>query len=575
MVLEKNWVVAEPVQEEIIARFPKIGKLLLQLLWNRGIKQAEQIEEYLKPDWFKNVLDPYLFKHMTKAVKRIYEAIGNKEVIAVYGDYDADGVCAATILLDTLNKLGAQTEYYIPHREKEGYGLKKEAINYLQTKKVSLIITCDCGIANLTEVAFANSQGINVIITDHHQAQDALPEAYAILHAGLAEEKYPFKKLSGGGTAFKLVQGLLRYDGCPMPAKAGEAWEKWLLDLVAISTIADMVPVQGENRVLVNYGLTVLKKTQRLGLQKLMQVANINVDKISAQTVSFQIAPRLNAAGRLDHANTALALLMANNEQEATELAKSISLTNSRRQKITEEMFEAAKKQIGELAVDKYLVQAYQADWQLGMVGLVAGKLVQYYNRPALVLCDNNGQIMGSGRSGIGDFDLAATFTDLKEYLTNYGGHKEAAGLSLPKANLEIFLQAMDKAAALKLNKQNLSAELKIDAELKLAEINWDLLQTVSKVEPVGQTNPGVLLVSRGLRLEEINPVGSDGQHIRLIISQAGTSQKFIFFNGATKVINLTKGAIIDVVYQVGINEWNGNQELQLKIIDIKSHDQS
>ncbi|MFZ5390798.1 MAG: single-stranded-DNA-specific exonuclease RecJ, partial [Patescibacteria group bacterium] len=474
-MLDKKWIVAKSINQEITARFPEISGLLLQLLWNRGLTEQDKIDEYLNPDWFKDVPDPYLFNDMDKAVRRVYEAIGKKEVIAVYGDYDADGVCAAVILLDSLNKLGAKTEYYIPHREKEGYGLNKEAINYLKNKQAGLIITCDCGIANVAEVAYASSLGLEVIVTDHHQAQEKLPPALAILHGGLKQENYPFKKLSGGGTAFKFVQGLLRYDGCPLDNKTAEAWEKWLLDLVAISTIADMVPLVGENRTLVSYGLTVLKKTRRLGLQKLITEANINLLKFNAQTVSFQIAPRLNAAGRLDHANTALALLMSNNEQEAGELAKSISLTNSQRQKLTDEMFNEAKKQIGETS-DDYLIQVYKADWQLGMVGLVAGKLVQYYNRPALVLCDNNGKIAGSGRSGVGDFDLAKSFTNLKKYLLGYGGHKEAAGLSLLKSDLENFLKDLKQAAADHLKNQDLSPELNIDAELNFSQIDWEAL---------------------------------------------------------------------------------------------------
>ncbi|MBI5466197.1 MAG: DHH family phosphoesterase, partial [Candidatus Kerfeldbacteria bacterium] len=250
----KRWQVAEPVSPEVLGSFPEIDPVLLQLLWNREVKTQTAIDEFLNPDWSQDVHDPYLFRHMRKAVERIYEAVGAGEPVAVYGDYDADGVCAAAIVVSTLKKLGAQTEVYLPHREREGYGLNKEAVKYLADKGARVLITCDCGVANVAQVAYANELGFDVIVTDHHQPQDTLPPAYAILHPSLEGETYPFRYLSGGGVAFKLVQGLLRYEGCQLPPLERESHEKWLLDLVAISTVADMVRLQGESRTLARYG---------------------------------------------------------------------------------------------------------------------------------------------------------------------------------------------------------------------------------------------------------------------------------------------------------------------------------
>jgi len=569
----KLWQVAEPIGQDTVASFPQVERHLLQLLWNRGLTNQAAIDEYLNPNWESGVPDPYLFLDMTKAVERIYQAIKQGEIIAVYGDYDADGVSAATILLDSLRKLGANTQVYIPHRENEGYGLHEEALHYLKNKGVSLIITCDCGIANVSQVKTANELGLTVIITDHHTPQEQLPPAYAILHGGLPRERYPFKKLSGGGVAFKLVQGLLRHELCPLNDKTKESWEKWLLDLVAISTVADMVPLQGENRTLVYYGLTVLKKTKRLGLRELINQAVINIDKLNAQTISFQIAPRLNAAGRLDHANTALALLLSSQATEAVELAKSISLTNTQRQKLTDEMFAQAKEQIGELTDGQFFVHAYYPTWQLGMVGLVAGKLAQYYNRPALVLCDNNGRVAGSARSGVGQFDLAQAFSRLKDFLISFGGHKEAAGLALSKDKLEPFLRELNQLAQKQLIGQDLRPSLAVDMVVNLSEISWELYDTVTKLEPVGQNNPRALFAIYNLTVKEFNLVGGAGQHIRLLLSDGQTENKFIMFNAAEINANIKLGQAVDLVFELGVNEWNNQRDLQLKIIDWKNHD--
>ena len=566
----KTWRVAEPISQEVLSSFPEVDPVLLQLLWNRGLQTQVAIDEYLNPDWVQDVHDPYLFRDMRKAVERVYEAVGAKQPIAVFGDYDADGVSSAVILSDTLKKLGAQVEVYLPHREREGYGLNNDAVTYLHGKGAKVLITCDCGIANVAQVAFANTLGVDVIVTDHHQRQVELPQAFAILHCGLEDETYPFKYLSGGGMAFKLVQGLLRYDGCPLSQAERESYEKWLLDLVAISTVADMVRLQGENRTLVKYGLVVLRKTKRLGLRKLIEAAGLKFERLDAYSIGFQIAPRINAAGRMDHANAAYALLMSEEPGEATELARALNLTNSERQKLTDEMFQSSILQIGELKDNQYLVHAFEPSWSLGMVGLVAGKLVQEYGRPALVLCENGGKVAGSGRSGIGNFDLAAALEECKEYLTSWGGHREAAGFSMPKENLEHFLKAFDALAARELKGADLAPVIKVDVELPLPQTDWELVAQVEQLEPVGQQNPSPRFISRALKVTDLAPVGSTGQHLKLSLEGNGVSRKFILFRQGETGAQLSVGTQVDVVYEVGVNEWNGNRELELKVVDIK-----
>ncbi len=559
--------------EDTKGEFPELDPLLLQLLWNRGLRTQGEIDEYLNPDWGQDVHDPYLFRDMRKAVERVYEAIGKKESIGVFGDYDADGVCAAATVVSTLRKLGAEVVPYLPHREREGYGLNEGALRYLNEKGCKLAITCDCGIANVAEVSLANELGLNVIVTDHHRPKDELPPAYAVLHCGLEGETYPWKSLSGGGVAFKFVQGLLRYEGCQLPAREREMHEKWLLDLVAVSTVADMVPLKGENRTLVSYGLTVLRKNKRLGLKALLEAAGLAPEAIDTYTIGFHIAPRINAAGRMDHANSAFSLLMAQDEGEARELARALNLTNSERQRVTDEMFLLAEQHIGELSPGQYLVHAFEPLWPLGMVGLVAGKLVKQYNRPALVMCENKGRVAGSGRSGVGGFDLMLALNHCRKYLANYGGHAEAAGFALEKENLEPFLRAMEKYASKQMAGADLSPVVQVDAELPLASTGWGAVETVDKLEPVGQANPPARFVSRGLTVSGVQPVGAAAQHVRLVAEGGGATRKFIAFSRPDILTGVPLGSTVDIVYEVGVNEWNGNRELELKVIDVTRHD--
>lgn len=569
-MIAKQWQVAEPISQGFLDQFPELNHVLLQLLWNRGFREQAEINEFLNPDWLANIHDPYLFKGMQVAIERIYEGIGKQEVIGVFGDYDADGVTAAVIITSTLKKLGAQVEVYLPHREREGYGLNKDAIRYLKEKGVGLLITCDCGIANPTQVEFANSLGINCIITDHHQPQEQLPPAYAILHPGLPGEKYPFKFLSGGGVAFKLVQGLLRYDGCHLSAVERERHEKWLLDLVAISTVADMVKIIGENRTLVKYGLTVLQKTKRLGLRKLIEIAGLRISDLDTYSIGWQIAPRINSAGRMDHANAAYALLMSDNEVQAEELARAINLTNNERQSATDAMFKECLDQIGEIKEKTYLVQAYKPEWPLGLVGLVAGKLVQYYNRPALVMCQTGDKIAGSGRSGVGDFDLNKALGQCDDLLLTYGGHKEAAGFSLQADNLEKFVAKFSKLAKESLSQQDLTPKIRVDLIVSPDKINWELAEQVKLLEPIGQGNLTPRFLTQEAIINNLQPVGSAGQHLRLTLVRGGALYKFIWFNCQESAQKFSIGDKVDVVYEVAINEWQGTRQLELKVVDIK-----
>src|SRR3989344_4064390 len=358
MPMQKKWQVAAPPPESFKNEHPDLPDVVLQLLWNRALRSQRDIDEFLNPDYVRDIHDPFLFRDMQRAVDRLFAAIAAQEKIVIHGDYDADGVSASIILTNTLRALGAVTDFFLPHRETDGYGLNINTVEKLAAEGARIIITCDCGISNAVEIARAKELGIDVIITDHHQEPINLPDAaYATIHPKIAGETYPFKGLAGGGVAFKLSQGLLRTHAQHNPklpsGESHEVFEKWLLDMVAISSVADMVPLLGETRTLVRYGLLVLGKTRRVGLRRLMKGAGLldqngapKHAKITAEDIGFKIAPRINAAGRMNHATTAFQLLLEQEEDRARALAEEINANNNARQELTADLVLKAREQI-------------------------------------------------------------------------------------------------------------------------------------------------------------------------------------------------------------------------------------
>src|SRR3989339_16827 len=506
------WKLPHKPTQDFIEKFPELHPVAVQLLYNRGLKTQQQIDEFLNPDYSQDVHDPHLFKDMEKACQRIYLAIKDKELITVYGDYDADGVSASVILWSILKSLGARVDVYLPHREKEGYGLNKKAVQQIATKS-QVIITCDCGISNIEEVALANSLGVDVIITDHHTIPEILPKALAIIHPQVKGEEYPFKYLAGGGVAFKLAQALLSHQHNDFSAKEKEVNEKWLLDMVALSTVADMVPLLGENRTLLKYGLMVLKKTKRLGLKKLIQVANLD------------------------------------------------------RQKLTEKIVKEAKAQ--KIDESEPLLSFYSPDWSSGLTGLVAGRLSRDYSRPVFVMTNVDNVIVGSGRS-IPEFNIIEALQQNEKMLIKYGGHPQACGFSITADKREEFIKTMKSLALTKLKNIQFQPSLEIELAINFEDISWDLLDLLEKFHPYGQSNPEPLFMSTGLSVTSIRQVGGDGQHLKLEIAKGNKSRGAIAF-GLGKM-SLELGDKIDIIYNLSINQWNGNREIQLIIKDIKNN---
>lgn len=604
---QKNWQILPKISEKIIKQYPEYSQVVLQLLVNREIISSQslsrfnysearragdcdgaEIEKFLNPDYEKYSHDPFLFKDMEKAVKLIIKHIKEQSKIIVYGDYDADGVTASAVLVETLTALKAKVDVYIPDRVSEGYGLNKKAIDKFKKNKVKLVITVDGGIRNKEEIEYAKNLGLDIVVTDHHVAPasaeatagkpenaDELPDCL-IINPILNNEKYPYKYLAGVGVAFKLAMALISKSTLPKAGK--QKLEEKVLDLAAIGTVADCVSLLGENRVLVKKGLEVLNNTKRIGLQELINVAQINNKVLEAWNIGFQIAPRLNAAGRMEHANTAFELLITKDRQEAAALARRLNDKNIERQKITEKIVEycveIVEKEFGD---DKILILISPKDksrckvrdkepWPEGVVGLVAGRLCERYSRPVLAITRANSEFKGSGRS-IDEFNIVKSIEQAKEFLKNFGGHAAACGLSLKdEKDLEGFIKKIKQIANDKLKNADLRPKISIDAEFDLSEINEKLIKEIEKFAPFGESNPRPKLVSYNAEIRDIVTMGIDGRHIKFRINGFWA----VAFGAAERWRDLRINDKIDIVYYAEINEFNGRREVQLKVVDIQ-----
>ncbi|MBI4437732.1 single-stranded-DNA-specific exonuclease RecJ [Candidatus Uhrbacteria bacterium] len=573
--MHQQWQVAQPIPEQERASFPEIDPVLLQLLWNRGVRTQEEIDVFVGPDWSRDTHAPDLFLHMGEAVARVFAALERGEVITVHGDYDADGVCGSAVLLSTLRDLCRAFSFdensvtsYIPHREKEGYGISVGTIERLHAHDhTKLVITVDCGISNKPAIDRGRELGIDTIVCDHHTMPAELPTAI-LIHPLVPGETYPNKQLCGTGVAFKLANALIQ-EARRRGAAMAQGQEKWLLDLVAIATVTDVMPLTGENRVLEKFGLIVLNKTKRKGLVKLLEVAGSTLGELDTISIGFQIGPRLNAAGRMTHASAALELLLEEDDLRATTLALQLHETNLARQKASQQMYEEAKAQLGDVTGKKILV-AVQDGWSAGLVGLVAGKLQNEYHRPVLVVGRDGEKFVGSGRS-IDGFDVTAALRVAQEHLDKFGGHPQACGFSVTgEARFARAMAAVQAFASEQIDDALLCPILKIDTDIPLEGITWNLFESVQALRPFGTGNPAPLFVSRGVKVVAFSAVGKDQSHLQLRVQSAGGKiARAIGFRFGAWASRLTLGSRVDLVYEVDVNEWNGSRELQLKLVDL------
>ena len=595
----KQWQLYPVAPEDFLTCRPDLSPLILQLLYNRGLQEPTALETFLHDilpvDKTLDIAgvsdlrfyDPFLFRDMAAAVDLIVSHIKAGNKIVVYGDYDADGVTASVILLETLKILQAKVEVYLPDRVSEGYGLNKGAIDQLVAQGFSLVITVDNGIRNKDEVAYAISQGLEVIITDHH----ILPEEAAdlppclIINPADKQDSYAWPYLAGVGVSFKLVSALVYKSNLPLNQKR-LIMEKGL-DLVAVGTIADMVSMLGENRLLVKRGLQLLNQGKRHGLTELVKVSKISTNKkLEAWNVGWQLGPRLNAASRLGHANSAFALLTAETETGAAELATELNNRNLERQKITEEIISQVELQIDPQNVPSIIIGLAEEGqtWNEGVIGLVAGKICEKYYRPTLIITriienDAEGNLVktsfkASGRS-IEDLNLIASIVEASEFLDKFGGHPMACGFSVDsEERLEKFKIKIKAIADEKLQGKELSPRLRIESELKIENVNLDLAEELSALAPFGQNNPQPKFVSYGLRVDEIMTLGFDSQHIKFRLSPSDRAFAkgiwAISFGCAQEYKAVCVGNLVDAVYYLDINDFNGRREAQLRLIDLR-----
>jgi len=577
----RRWTVAPAAPDEFRQQFPELPELITHLLSHRGVQTQAAVDAFLNPDYGTDLHDPFLFRDMRRAVDRCMAARDRGERVLVHGDYDADGVSGATVLLDTLEGIGCTVDVFIPHRERDGYGFGLPAIAYARDIGARLIITCDCGIANAATVLAAEAAGMQVIVTDHHvfptdptSGAPILPPAYAILHPKVPGETYPYPDLTGGGVAFKLCAAIVRADAASASPRLPAGFEKWLLDAAAISTVADYGPLVGENRTIVTYGLIVLGKTRRAGLRALYEVAGIRPERITPATIGFQIAPRINAAGRIDHASEALRLLRTTDVSEARALAEKLNATNVERQRLVEEATEEAMAQVGDVG-DRRVLVVIGDRWLPGIVGLVATRLRDAHHRPAIALTRANGTITGSGRS-IPELHIVEALRSVSDLLTAFGGHPAAAGLTVKgEAELPVFIERLEQYARERLTPDHLVPTLAIDAALAFDRVDWDLVEWFRRLGPFGVGNPTPRFLAQDLKVVNVRTMGNGGKHCRIAVRSQISNLKprivqLVCFRYADICPAIRVGDVVDVVYEVDVNEWNGNREIQLKVVDLR-----
>lgn len=579
--MTKFWQVKQKIREDFINRFPEYDSVVLQLLYNRGIDNQAKIDEFFNPDYSQDLYDPFLLKDMDRAVDRILLAVKNKERVGIFGDYDADGVTSSVLLTELFKKIGLTGQVYIPDRVSEGYGMNKKAIDWLAKKDIKLIVSCDCGVSNKSEIDYAKEKyGIDCVITDHHHVPYDYDGKYIIVDSKRNGDKYPYKELAGVGITFKLAQAILsrmrsliavsRIPSRISSNAISNGWEKRLLDLVTIGTIADCSPIISENRTLVKYGLKILKETQRIGLQSLIQNARIDPKTIDSDRIGFAIAPRINSAGRMDRASASYMLLITEDLQKAVWLSKKIEKTNSSRQALTDKLVDEAKKKIGDPYKQRILM-ASGWKWPLGVVGIVAGKICEEYNRPTLICGRGLTESVGSARS-IPAFDIISAIASYKDLLLEYGGHKQAAGFSLKNDNFEKFRQRLEKLASEKLNEKDLQPLIFIDSEVDFKNVNWNLYERLLDFEPHGIGNQKPVFLAKNVLVINAYGVGKDQKHLKMKIKSNSDARIFdvIGFNHGHRISELSKAGKMDIVFQLDCNEWNGERILQLKLIDFR-----
>lgn len=560
-MLYRKWKIKQSSRTGVRSLQNRLGipKLAARVLCSKGITEPEKAKKVFLED--TPLSDPYLMLDMDKAVERITRAIENEEKIVVYGDYDVDGVCSAAVLFSHLENLGANVFYKLPNRETEGYGMNKAVIKRLADLGVGLIITVDNGIAALEEVDLANELGIDVVVTDHHLPKETLPKAYAVVDPLRPGDESPCKMLAGVGVAFKLV--------CALDGGSCEEMLDFYADLVAVGTIADLMLLQDENRTIVKAGLEMLNDSPSCGFEHLIAHAGLAGKRITAENVSFGIAPRINAAGRMGDASKALELLLSDSDREAEELASFLEKENAKRQEVQNKIAEDITREIlkDKSIVDDKVIVVRGEDYHPGVIGIVASRLVETYGKPAIVCTKDGDDYKGSGRSVPG-FNLNSALVYSSKYLEKFGGHELAAGLTLQKDNIENFRRAINEFAQ---NYPDLrfSPELEIDCLVNFADIDLQSVYRLDMLAPYGNGNPRPVFAAEGLLVTGVFPV-SDGKHVRVKMSQNGREFAGIFFNTTPGQFAYKPGDYIDACFSLSVFEGTNGGMISIRLKEVR-----
>lgn len=558
--MKKKWEYYEQKEElvEQIAERHNISKLLANILVNRNITETEQIDIFLNPKR-NNFHDPFLMLDMEKAVDRIIKAINSHEKTLIYGDYDVDGITSITVLKKFLSERGLETDYYIPNRLEEGYGLNKKAIEEIANKGYTLMITVDCGISGIEEIRLANDYGIETIVTDHHEQLEELPEAYCIINPKRKDNMYPFRGLAGVGVVFKLIQAISMNLGLEE-----KAYLKYL-DIVCIGTISDIVPLINENRVIAKLGLKLVEVTKNIGLKELINASGCK--NIDSAMVSFGIAPRVNASGRMGKQEEALKLFLTEDEKEAKKITAKLNEYNLQRQEKEKYIFEQAMSELEKTNINELnsIVLAGE-NWHHGVIGIVASRITEKFFKPTILICLEGNEGKGSGRSVPG-FDLHEALVKSSEYLTKFGGHEMAVGLSLEKDKLQDFKDFFENIAE-KQNVKQIVSVINIDCEITKNDLKKETVEQLKMLEPFGEKNKQPLVVYKNLKIASIRAL-SDGKHLKLMLKDENENIDAIGFNMGELSEHYLIGDKVDVVGTLEINAYNGSEKVQINIKDI------
>ena len=568
-------------REQLAAKL-RVPELVAQLLYNRGIGELEQARQFLQPS-LNDLVEPQQLSGSEPAVQRISQALRAEEKIILYGDYDVDGIAGVAILWHCLKLAGVEVDYYVPHRIEEGYGLNAEAIGQLAERGAQLIITVDCGISAHQCAELAARLGIDLIITDHHQTEDKLPSAAAIVHPNLPGGEYPNKSLCGAGVALKLAWALAqKFSGAQKVSPEFREFLIFATSLAALGTIADVVPLQGENRVLARFGLKGLAASKDTGIRALIKAAGLTGARLDSFDIGFKLAPRLNAAGRMGHARLAVELFTRASAERAREIAQYLESQNRQRQKVEKDIAAEALQQVADLGMDgpdwRGVVTAAEG-WHGGVIGIVASRIVDKFRRPTIVISLQDDKAMGSCRS-IEGFDICRALEACREHLQEFGGHAMAAGLSLEPGKIEAFREAFNDYACRHLSEDDLIPTLKIDAEISLSELDLKTVEMIERLGPFGAGNPKVMLKARGLRLMSApRRIGSQGNHLQLTVAAGDDPQAHLRPGGVIRAVAFGKASwekklldaeTFDLVFEPVINHFNSNTTVEMITRDIR-----